>query len=120
MHKQGKMIYLRQVLAATLAFAAMGNALAVQDPKTSATQLDSRIATIESALTNIDKQLANQKLTASERRALHNKRASLAKEQRALAKDRARNEKISNNPLVVYGDDTQPGTDADRIDGLFK
>jgi hypothetical protein len=120
MHRQGKMIYLRHVLAFAFSLAAMGTPLAVQDPKASATQLDSRIAAIESELTKVDKQLANQKLPASERRALHSKRVSLAREQRALAQDRARNEKIANNPLVVYGDDAPPSAQANRIDGLFK
>lgn len=120
MHRQGKMIYLRHILAAALALTAMGNALAVQDPKASATQLDSRIATVESDLTKVDKQLVSQKLTASERQALQRKRASLAKERRELTRDRARNDTISENPLVVYGEDAQPSTEANRIDGLFK
>ena len=120
MHTQGKMIHLRHILAAALALAAMGNALAVQDPKASATQLDSRIAAIESELTKVDKQLVSQKLTASERQALQRKRGSLAKERHALTQDRARNDTISKNPLVVYGENAPSSTEANRIDGLFK
>jgi uncharacterized protein YecT (DUF1311 family) len=107
MHRQ-QMTYLRHILGAACLIAAAGNALAVQDPKASAAQLDSRIAIIESELSKVDKQLANTKLAANERQALQSKRASLAKEHRALTKDRARNEKLSQNPMVVY------------VDGLFK
>lgn len=119
MHRQ-QMTYLRHILGAACLIAAAGNALAIQDPMASAAQLDSRIALIEGELTKVDKQLASTKLAANERQALQSKRASLAKEQRALAKDRARNDKLSQNPMVVYGHDAPPSTGADRIDDLFK
>jgi uncharacterized protein YecT (DUF1311 family) len=114
------MTYLRHILGAVVLIAAAGSALAVQDPKASAAQLDSRIAIIEGELSKVDKQLANTKLAVNERQALQSKRASLAKEQRALAKDRARNDKLSENPMVVYGHDAPASTGADRVDGLFK
>ncbi len=119
MHRQ-QMTYLRHILGAVFLIAAAGSALAVQDPKASAAQLDSRIAIIEGELSKVDKQLANTKLAVNERQALQSKRASLAKEQRALAKDRARNDKLSENPMVVYGHDAPASTGADRVDGLFK
>ena len=119
MHSQ-QMNSLRHILGAACLIAAAGNALAVQDPKASAAQLESRIAIIQGELSKVDKQLANTKLAANERQALQRKRTSLAKEQRALAKDRVRNDKLSQNPMVVYGHDAPVSTGADRVDELFK
>ncbi len=120
MHRQRKMTHLRIVLGTACLSAAMGSALAVQDPKASAAQLDSRITVIEGKLAKVDKQLANPELPVSERKVLLRRRASLAKEQHSLAQDRARNDKTSQNPMVVYSGDSPTSTDANRIDGLFK
>ncbi len=120
MHRQRKMIHLGHILVGTCLIVAMGSALAVQDPKASAAQLDSRIAAIKGEIAKVDNQLANPKLPSNDRKVLQAKRASLATEQRSLAQDRVRNAKTSENPMVVYSDDTPASADADRIDGLFK
>ncbi len=120
MHRQRKMIHFSHLLAGACLITAMSSAHAVQDPKASAAQLDSRLAVIKGEIAKVDNQLANPKLPSNERKALQTRRASLATEQRSLAQDRARNAKTSENPMVVYSDDTPASADANRINGLFK
>jgi Skp family chaperone for outer membrane proteins len=105
MQRQRDMLHLHQAVLTIALLGASWCAQAVQDPKAASAQLEHRLNAVNGEITKVSGQLANPKLQPNERRALQAKQNALAKEQRALANDRARNQHLADNPMVLYGDD---------------
>lgn len=120
MQRQRNMLHFRQAVFTVGLLGASWCAQAVQDPIASSAQLEHRLNALKGEITKVNGQLANPKLKPNERRALQAKQNALAKEQRALANDRARNQQLADNPMVLYGDDQLLSTESARIGGLVK
>lgn len=95
-------------------------ALAVQDPRASAAQLDSRLAEVRAEITRVNTQLASTRLRHDEKKMLRDQQRSLISEQRALIEAKSRNVRLQENQLVRYAGEGTKNSEGDQVDRLFE
>jgi len=95
-------------------------ALAVQDPKASAAQLDSRLSEVQAEIAEVNAKLPSAHTQPAKKKTLLAKQHSLTSERRALIKAKSRNAELQENPLVRYSGEGSKVSEGARVDKLFE